>query len=160
MLGVGITSTTEERALEQLLWLKPAVYITCSESKSRESMIKNINMEIPFCLSILRCISILLPDLNKVPRPSEQREVVPVFASWWTYSSWIRLLLSGTYLYFLSLQHDSKELRMLGSFLNFTFYLQLHHFSVPVSGVIASDGESNISAESQPDGQRTFQVQF
>lgn len=46
---------------------------------------------------------------------------------------------------------------MLGSFLNFTFSLQLHHFSMPISGFIASDGEPNFSAESQPDGQRTFQ---
>lgn len=67
----------------------------CSESMLREEHDKEDK-----CGNILLLICIF-PQQSVIWRLSEQDEVVPAFvlnSSWWTYRSWISLILSGTHL--------------------------------------------------------------
>lgn len=83
--------------------LKPA---PCSKSTFREKHGKEDKCRNMFPLM---CI---IPQQSVIWRLSEQGEVVPAFvlnSSWWTYRSWISLILSGIHLYFCSLQHDSRQ---------------------------------------------------
>lgn len=127
-----------------------------------ESMLRKKHDRGDKCENILLLICIF-PQQSVIWRLSEQDEVVPAFVlnnSWWAYGLWIGLILSGTHFYFCSLQHDSTEFRVSGSFLTIAFSFQLHQFSMPVSAVTAPAGEPNVPSESQHDSLGTSQGHF